>query len=169
MVNSGLMSLSSCAGGQRVSRELVMLAQTPVLTPQHRLRRICAAVGNESVVFVSCSATIENPADHMRAIFGVDEVEVVNQDGSPTGQKVWPLACTDVVLLLIKLSRRAIRNGSSGTPPGSTRRTSRKVGFPASARRPESSASSWTAASAPSSSAKCARYASCSCARSGWT
>lgn len=27
-----------------------------------RLRRICAAVGNEEVVFVSCSATIDNPA-----------------------------------------------------------------------------------------------------------
>ena len=27
-----------------------------------RLRRICAAVGNDSIVFVSCSATIENPA-----------------------------------------------------------------------------------------------------------
>ena len=75
-----------------------MLAQTPELTPRYRLRRICAAVGNDSVVFVSCSATIENQADHMRAIFGVDEVEVVNQDGSPTGQKVGPLTRADVAL-----------------------------------------------------------------------
>ncbi|CAD6569915.1 MAG: hypothetical protein CYPHOPRED_003651 [Cyphobasidiales sp. Tagirdzhanova-0007] len=54
-----------------------------------RLRRICAAVGNEGVVFVSCSATIENPAAHMKAIFGVEQVEVVAEDGSPCGQKEW--------------------------------------------------------------------------------
>lgn len=28
-----------------------------------RLRRICAAVGNSSVQFISCSATIANPAE----------------------------------------------------------------------------------------------------------
>jgi DEAD/DEAH box helicase domain-containing protein len=56
------------------------------------LRRLCAAVGNHGVLFVSCSATIENPAEHMRTIFGIDQVEVVDQDGSPTGQKVSPFA-----------------------------------------------------------------------------
>lgn len=40
------------------------------------------------MLFVSCSATIENPANHMRTIFGVDQVEVIDEDGSPTGQKV---------------------------------------------------------------------------------
>lgn len=29
----------------------------------HRLRRICAAVGNRRVRFVSCSATIANPVE----------------------------------------------------------------------------------------------------------
>lgn len=29
----------------------------------HRLRRVCAAVGNNSVQFISCSATIANPKE----------------------------------------------------------------------------------------------------------
>ncbi|GAA5908045.1 hypothetical protein JCM5296_004364 [Sporobolomyces johnsonii] len=56
------------------------------------LRRICNALGNRQVQFVSCSATIANPARHMQTIFGIDDVVVVDQDGSPCGQKeyvVW--------------------------------------------------------------------------------
>ncbi|GAA5825378.1 hypothetical protein JCM3770_003514 [Rhodotorula araucariae] len=51
------------------------------------LRRICAAVGNRHVRFVSCSATIANPIEHMRTIFGVDDIVLVDEDGSPCGQK----------------------------------------------------------------------------------
>ncbi|GAA5939438.1 hypothetical protein JCM10213_008660 [Rhodosporidiobolus nylandii] len=57
-----------------------------------RLRRICAAVGNRHVQFVSCSATIANPIEHMRTIFGIDDIVMVDEDGSPCGQKeylVW--------------------------------------------------------------------------------
>ncbi|GAA5888384.1 hypothetical protein JCM6882_008599 [Rhodosporidiobolus microsporus] len=57
-----------------------------------RLRRICAAVGNRHVQFVSCSATISNPVEHMRTIFGIDDIVLVDEDGSPCGQKeylVW--------------------------------------------------------------------------------
>ncbi|GAA98907.1 uncharacterized protein L969DRAFT_76721 [Mixia osmundae IAM 14324] len=57
-----------------------------------RLRRVCAAVGNHRVMFVSCSATVSNPAEHMEAIFGITGVKVVDVDGSPTGRKeylVW--------------------------------------------------------------------------------
>ncbi|GAA6037733.1 hypothetical protein JCM8097_002314 [Rhodosporidiobolus ruineniae] len=57
-----------------------------------RVRRICAAVGNRHVQFVSCSATISNPIEHMRTIFGVDDIVLVDEDGSPCGQKeyvVW--------------------------------------------------------------------------------
>lgn len=52
-----------------------------------RLRRICAAVGNRRVRFVSCSATVANPRDHFRTIFGIDEVHLVDFDGSPSGRK----------------------------------------------------------------------------------
>ncbi|GJN93801.1 hypothetical protein Rhopal_006859-T1 [Rhodotorula paludigena] len=57
-----------------------------------RLRRICAAVGNRHVQFVSCSATIANPVEHMQTIFGVDDIVLIDEDGSPCGQKeflVW--------------------------------------------------------------------------------
>ncbi|KAJ1548418.1 hypothetical protein HK405_003271 [Cladochytrium tenue] len=57
-----------------------------------RLRRICAQYHNHEVQFISCSATIANPAKHMKTFFGVDEVTVIDVDGSPCGQKhqiVW--------------------------------------------------------------------------------
>lgn len=52
-----------------------------------RLRRICAAVGNRHVKFVSCSATVANPEDHMRTIFGVENIRLTDFDGSPSGRK----------------------------------------------------------------------------------
>ncbi|KAG7092162.1 hypothetical protein E1B28_008531 [Marasmius oreades] len=54
-----------------------------------RFRRLCAAVGNRRVKFVSCSATIANPKRHMETIFGVEpeEVEAVVEDGAPSGAK----------------------------------------------------------------------------------
>lgn len=52
-----------------------------------RLRRICAAVGNRRVQFISCSATVANPEDHMKTIFGLDDVTLVDFDGSPSGRK----------------------------------------------------------------------------------
>ena len=55
-----------------------------------RLRRICAAVGNRHVRFVSCSATVANPEDHMRTIFGIDQVKLTDFDGSPSGRKRAP-------------------------------------------------------------------------------
>lgn len=52
-----------------------------------RLRRICAAVGNRNVKFISCSATVANPEEHMKSIFGVQDVRLVDTDGSPSGRK----------------------------------------------------------------------------------
>ena len=52
-----------------------------------RLRRICAAVGNRSVKFISCSATVANPEEHFKTIFGIDDVRLVDFDGSPSGRK----------------------------------------------------------------------------------
>lgn len=52
-----------------------------------RLRRLCAAVGNRHVKFISCSATVANPEEHMQAIFGIEDVRLVDFDGSPSGRK----------------------------------------------------------------------------------
>ncbi|SPO27099.1 related to HRQ1 - putative RecQ helicase [Ustilago trichophora] len=54
-----------------------------------RLRRICSALGNTTVQFVSCSATVANPKEHMQTLFGVQDVHVVTEDGSPAGRKEW--------------------------------------------------------------------------------
>ncbi|EJU03818.1 P-loop containing nucleoside triphosphate hydrolase protein [Dacryopinax primogenitus] len=63
------------------------LMGTQVSFVARRLRRLCAAVGNRRCVFVSCSATINDPRGHMMNIFGVDDVEVITDDGAPTGHK----------------------------------------------------------------------------------
>lgn len=63
-----------------------------------RLRRICEALGNDHVQFVSCSATIENPLEHMQTTFGLTDVKLVSQDGSPAGAKqhvIWNPALVD--------------------------------------------------------------------------
>ncbi|KAK3688154.1 P-loop containing nucleoside triphosphate hydrolase protein [Podospora appendiculata] len=52
-----------------------------------RLRRICAAVGNRHVRFISCSATVANPEEHFKTIFGLEDVCLVDFDGSPSGRK----------------------------------------------------------------------------------
>lgn len=52
-----------------------------------RLRRICAAVGNRHVKFISCSATVANPLDHFKTIFGIEKVKMTDFDGSPSGRK----------------------------------------------------------------------------------
>lgn len=52
-----------------------------------RLRRICAAVGNQRASFISCSATVANPTEHFKTIFGVNDVKLVDFDGSPSGRK----------------------------------------------------------------------------------
>lgn len=50
-----------------------------------RLRRTCAALGNHRVKFISCSATVANPEEHFKTIFGIDHVRLVDFDGSPSG------------------------------------------------------------------------------------
>jgi DEAD/DEAH box helicase domain-containing protein len=52
-----------------------------------RLRRICAALGNRNMKFISCSATVANPEDHFKTIFGIEDVRLTDFDGSPSGRK----------------------------------------------------------------------------------
>ncbi len=51
-----------------------------------RLRRICQFYGSNPV-FILCSATIANPGELARALAG-DEVELVNDNGAPAGERV---------------------------------------------------------------------------------
>ncbi|KAK3292268.1 P-loop containing nucleoside triphosphate hydrolase protein [Chaetomium fimeti] len=52
-----------------------------------RLRRTCAALGNRHVKFISCSATVGNPEEHFKKMFGIQDVRLVDFDGSPSGRK----------------------------------------------------------------------------------
>lgn len=52
-----------------------------------RLRRICAALGNRHIRFISCSATVANPKEHFKTIFGIENVRLTDFDGSPSGRK----------------------------------------------------------------------------------
>ncbi|PFH55476.1 hypothetical protein XA68_18201 [Ophiocordyceps unilateralis] len=52
-----------------------------------RLRRLCAANGNRRVKFVSCSATAANPKQHFQTMIGLDNVRLIDYDGSPSGHK----------------------------------------------------------------------------------
>ena len=66
-----------------------------------RLRRLCAAVGNRRhLQFISSTATLPNAKEvyilkqflgltwqHMKAIFGLEDVRLTDEDGSPTGRK----------------------------------------------------------------------------------
>lgn len=54
-----------------------------------RFRRVCAAVGNRHIQFISCSATLPNPGAHMEKMFGLDStsLEIFTEDGSPSGRK----------------------------------------------------------------------------------
>ena len=56
-----------------------------------RLRRLCAAMGNHSIQFVSCSATIASPTEHMSLLLGIDtqQIELIADDGAPCGKKEW--------------------------------------------------------------------------------
>ncbi|KAG1351765.1 hypothetical protein G6F62_002886 [Rhizopus arrhizus] len=52
-----------------------------------RLRRLCDHDGNRDYQFIACSATIANPEKHMRTLFGIENIQWIDQDGAPHGQK----------------------------------------------------------------------------------
>ncbi|KII88939.1 hypothetical protein PLICRDRAFT_175191 [Plicaturopsis crispa FD-325 SS-3] len=63
-----------------------------------RFRRVCAALGNRRTLFVSCSATISKPRQHMMNMFGIDDIVEVIEDGAPSGRKdvlVWDPPAVD--------------------------------------------------------------------------
>src|SRR2546430_17487225 len=75
---------------------MVVQAQTPVYNGLYGAsndftRQLIGQVGfvdqNRRVKFISCSATVANPEEHMKTIFGVDSVKLTDFDGSPSGRK----------------------------------------------------------------------------------
>jgi hypothetical protein len=56
-----------------------------------RLRRVCEREYGSAPTFVVTSATSANPAQHVRDLLGVQEVVVVDNDGSPHGRRLFVL------------------------------------------------------------------------------
>ena len=56
-----------------------------------RLRRVCEREYGSSPTFVVTSATSADPARHVADLLGVDDVLVVDRDGSPHGPRVFAL------------------------------------------------------------------------------
>ncbi|SCV05571.1 LANO_0H10418g1_1 [Lachancea nothofagi CBS 11611] len=58
-----------------------------------RLQRLTHGFYNNfDIKFISCSATLKRPIEHMKSIFGIEQVTLINEDGSPRGEKhlvVW--------------------------------------------------------------------------------
>ncbi|CCF58296.1 hypothetical protein KAFR_0E01420 [Kazachstania africana CBS 2517] len=53
-----------------------------------RLLRVCKEYyANNELRFISCSATLKNPVKHMKDIFGITDVRLISEDGSPRGDK----------------------------------------------------------------------------------
>lgn len=103
-------------------------------------------MGNRRVRFVSCSATIANPVEHMQTIFGVDDVLLIDEDGSPCGQKVGLIALSFVfprlkAMRMLTTSVGAHRSTWYGTRPISMTLIESKAASRPSPRRVESSAS----------------------------
>ncbi|KAI8068899.1 P-loop containing nucleoside triphosphate hydrolase protein [Thamnidium elegans] len=78
-----------------------------------RLRRLCSYNNNHQLQFISCSATIHEPDKHMKTMFGIENVKLINQDGSPHGKKefiVWNPALLNPIQQSIRKS--AIMEGA---------------------------------------------------------
>ncbi|CAO2038238.1 unnamed protein product [Urochloa humidicola] len=56
-----------------------------------RLRRICAEVYGSHPKFIFCTATLANPREHVMELANLDDVELVHNDGSPCGSKLFLL------------------------------------------------------------------------------
>lgn len=56
-----------------------------------RLRRLCTRVYSTHPTFAVTTATVANPKEHALELLGVHEVQVVVQDGSPHGPKLFTL------------------------------------------------------------------------------
>ncbi|KAL6855867.1 hypothetical protein ACP4OV_018669 [Aristida adscensionis] len=56
-----------------------------------RLKRICSNVYGSHPKFIFCTATSANPCEHVMELANLDEVELIENDGSPCGSKYFLL------------------------------------------------------------------------------
>ncbi|KAL7161138.1 hypothetical protein ACSBR2_041739 [Camellia fascicularis] len=56
-----------------------------------RLRRLCSHVYGSDPSFVFCTATSANPREHAMALANLPTMEMIQNDGSPSGQKLFVL------------------------------------------------------------------------------
>ncbi|KAJ1291804.1 hypothetical protein BS78_02G344800 [Paspalum vaginatum] len=56
-----------------------------------RLKRICSNVYGSHPTFIFCTATSANPSEHVMELANLDEVELIQNDGSPCGSKYFLL------------------------------------------------------------------------------
>ncbi|KAI0525197.1 hypothetical protein KFK09_004589 [Dendrobium nobile] len=56
-----------------------------------RLRRICLHVHGSNPLFIFCTATSANPREHAMELAGLRSVELIQNDGSPSGAKYFML------------------------------------------------------------------------------
>nr|CAB3448543.1 unnamed protein product [Digitaria exilis] len=56
-----------------------------------RLKRVCAEIYGSHPKFIFCTATLANPREHVMELAGLDDVELVHNDGSPCGSKLFLL------------------------------------------------------------------------------
>ncbi|CAL5061725.1 unnamed protein product [Urochloa decumbens] len=56
-----------------------------------RLKRICSNVYGSHPTFIFCTATSANPCEHVMELANLDQVELIQNDGSPCGSKYFLL------------------------------------------------------------------------------
>jgi ATP-dependent helicase YprA (DUF1998 family) len=85
-----------------------------------RLRRICEREYGSSPTFAVASATSANPEQHVKDLLGVQDVVVIDQDGSPHGPRRFVMWNPPQLVPWVAASEQA---GMFGGPPGELSRT----------------------------------------------
>ncbi|KAJ7298096.1 hypothetical protein O6H91_Y016800 [Diphasiastrum complanatum] len=92
-----------------------------------RLRRLCHHLYGTEPTFVICSATIANPREHAMELVGLRQLQVVQDDGSPSGGKYFLLWNPPPIFLPPRratISRNQRRLNHIPTPEIQTKRSS---------------------------------------------
>ncbi|XP_068668097.1 uncharacterized protein [Aristolochia californica] len=78
-----------------------------------RLQRICSHVYGSHLSFVLCTATSANPREHAMELVNLQNLELVQNDGSPSGPKLFVLWNPPLRFLSVSKSASSIRGSRS--------------------------------------------------------